>query len=112
MASALLTKAVVQKAIELAMPTIEALIKSDLLHRNNFYIGVADRMTPIYPPDGYGIEDAIVFESRINPTLWKNDYQTIGRSKLEISHRTGLSTVGIDPAWLQHGDTRWGGSVV
>lgn len=98
-----------EQAIDLALPTVEALAAQDVTNGRDLHIVVAVREP--------GYTDALVLAERSlgNTDLWRYRYDTIARNKADISARTGLSSREVQllrPELLVEGDTKYWGSVV
>jgi hypothetical protein len=102
-------KKIAKEALRLALPTIEAMLASEDLKRNNaLHIAIGRRRA-----DGTG--EILVEHSIGEPTTWERTFDEFARKKVMLSIRTGLSTLEIQtqrPDLLQPGDILFYGSVV
>jgi hypothetical protein len=105
MSSAFLTRSVVERAVALIQPGVEALIKSE--KRSVLYIVVLD---PAAAAKTVLWEGPIGDPDRKN---WQRDYAHFAHSKADLTHRTGLPAHLIlrnAPHLYQEGDFKFGGS--
>jgi hypothetical protein len=107
MSSAFLTKAVVEQAVGMIKPGIEALIKSE--KRAVLHIVVLDPTATT---------KSVLWEASIGEPdrkKWQRDYAHFAHSKAELTLRTGLPAHQIlrnAPHLYQEGDFKFGGSVL
>src|SRR5262245_55264050 len=105
MASAFLTKAVVEQAVGIVKPGIEALIKSE--KKVVLYVVVLDPTAAT---------KTVLWEAAIGDAdrkKWQRDYAHFAHSKAELTLRTGLPAHLIlrsSPHLYQKGDFKFGGS--
>jgi len=110
--SALLTRDVVQQAIELCLPSIMTLLESDLTKRVCMHLVVPD---PTATLDGKTFTDIILKEHSINRGNWgEYKFQEFARAKAEQSFHSGLPSRARQetPALYTHGEIKYGGSAV
>jgi hypothetical protein len=107
MSSAFLTKEVVEQAVGMIKPGIEALIKSE--KKVVLYIVVLD------PAAG---SKAVLWEAAIGDPdrkQWPRDYAHFAHSKADLTYRTGLPAHLVlrnAPHLYQEGDFKFGGSEI
>ena len=105
MASVLLTKELAREAVELVLPSINAVLDGRG-KRRYFHIVILD---PTVKPWNGSFEDAILYEYSIRKDEWDNDYDSVARSKAYQSWRSqggypNLIIQEMGPASLQAGD--------
>jgi hypothetical protein len=102
------------KALELAHPSIAALIKQSE-ERNTLHVVILEPGVPYDPiVDRLPILREATFGDQ-NPDNWKRSFPTIARAKARVCWRTSMSsrTVGEQAPYLyKAGDTKWPGGVV
>jgi hypothetical protein len=113
LASRYVTREVARKAIELALPMLEAgradpgVVGSGFLH-----VVVMD---PFRVPARAGFEEAILYEHSLGDrSAWDADYSAFARAKARLSWETGLSSHEVQtlrPHLLPAGATSLWGSV-
>lgn len=110
--SALVTPELVQEAIALARPSIDALLQSEGIRRPFVHVVVLD---PRANGTGYISTTQIVHEQDIGETENPEKYKEFAHGKARISLDTGKSShevVAMFPHLLEWSDVKYGGSVV
>lgn len=100
-----------QRAVEMAMPLLEAAMTRKHVGESGFLHIVIMKPGSCAYTDKF--EDAILYEHSIgNRANWDADYQAFARAKALLHWRTGMDTHTVQTAYphlLQHGDTHlWG----
>lgn len=103
-----------QRAIALAMPSIESAMQESWVGESGFlYIVV---MNPLLTPDKAAFEDAILCEHAVGDrTKWDADYGAFARAKARVSWHAGVDShlvQTLQPWRLHKGDTTLWGSIV
>ncbi|SNS99194.1 hypothetical protein SAMN06265795_11154 [Noviherbaspirillum humi] len=109
-----LTPATAAKAVELALPMINAAMDSQVAGESGFlYIVI---MKPGFTPANSSFEDAILYEHAVGDReKWDADYGAFARAKARVAWKTGLDghvVQELKPHLLQEGDTTLWGSIV
>lgn len=105
MASSLLTRELAVEAVQLVLPSLEALLEKRG-KRPFFHIVILD---PTVHPWNAGFEDAILYEYSIRADEWDNDYKAVARSKAyqtwrDGRHQANWLTHELGPASIEPGD--------
>ena len=105
MASALLTKELAVEAVQLVLPSIEALLGSRG-RQKQFHLLILD---PTVKPWNGTFEEAILYEYSIRKDEWNKDFQAVARSKAYQTWRDGRGMPNIlhhemSPASIESGD--------
>lgn len=106
--STLLTERIADQAIVLAIPTIQALLESDLTSRSDFHMLVGLRTEE----KTFRLLAAKSFGDLYQ---WEHSYAEIATAKAELSARTGLDSREVQlmrPELLNDGDVIYWGSVI
>nr|WP_307726774.1 hypothetical protein [uncultured Caldimonas sp.] len=112
--SALVDRDMAQRAVELALPILEASTRDDRINQGGFMHVVV--MDPARTPMNASFEEAILYEQSIGGRRedWDADYAGFARAKARISWQHGADSFRVqtaEPYRLRPGDTTLWGSV-
>lgn len=107
-------KSAAAKAVELALPLMQAAMDSKTAGESGFlYIVI---MKPGVTPAAASFEDAILYEHAVGDTdKWDADYRGFALAKARVAWKTGLDghlVQELKPHLLEAGDTTLWGSIV
>ena len=112
--SALVDRETAQRAIDLALPVLEASTRDERINQGGFMHVVV--MDPARTPMNASFEEAILYEQSIGGRRqdWDADYAGFARAKARISWQHGADSFRVqtaEPYRLRPGDTTLWGSV-
>ena len=113
MSSGILTKEVVEKAVDILRPCIKEFLRS---HTKRQHLAiVVTAVEAINPPDPLRVsfkERCYLVDAIGDSDERLDTYTTVALSKAEMSVRTGKGTHELQPQYRRTGDTLYSGSVV
>ena len=112
--SALIDREMAQRAVELALPILEASTRDERINQGGFMHVVV--MDPARTPMNASFEEAILHEQSIGGRRedWDADYAGFARAKARVSWQHGRDSFQVqmaEPYRLRPGDTTLWGSV-
>ncbi|AKJ27982.1 hypothetical protein [Caldimonas brevitalea] len=112
--SALITREMAQRAVELALPILDASTRDERINQSGFlYVVITD---PTRTPMNASFDEAILYEQAIGGPRekWDADYAAFARAKTRVSWEHGRDSFRVqmdEPYRLRSGDTTLWGSV-